>query len=361
MIRFFKSKNKDDNAPPQTGDQSESNELTQSVDSSDQVEVKQSLFSRIFKTRGNFGEKLRAVFQGNSEINDDLYEQLQEQLILADVGVATSTQIVDSLQKIVKKQGIKDVMQLDHALREVMIDMLENTPDTATKEAALEYRLQHNTLQKPHVIMVVGVNGVGKTTTIAKLAYHYKQQGLNVLLAAGDTFRAAAIEQLKNWGERMQVPVIAQTHGADAAAVAFDAYNAALARQCDVLIVDTAGRQHTKDDLMEQLKKVKRVLAKNNEHVPHEVVMVVDAGYGQNVISQVQHFNDAVALTGLCVTKLDGTAKGGIILALTNQFNLPIKYIGVGEGMQDLRPFDATEFVQALYPSQTEADTPEQA
>lgn len=352
MIRFFKSKNQDQQSSEDEQAQAESSQV---VDSAESGAPQQSLFKRIFKTRGNFGDKLRAVFQGSSEINQDLYEQLEEYLILADVGVATSVEIVDKLRIEVKKKGVKQVSELESLLQQVMIDLLQNSPMQELRQSTLEYRVEHAQIEKPHVIMVVGVNGVGKTTTIAKLAHHYSEQGLNVLLAAGDTFRAAAIEQLKNWGERLQIPVIAQVHGADAAAVAYDAYSAACARGVDVLIVDTAGRQHTKDDLMEQLKKVKRVLAKSNNAVPHEVLMVVDAGYGQNVISQVEHFNDAVGLTGLCVTKLDGTAKGGVILALANQFNLPIKYIGVGESMQDLRKFEASEFVHALYARQADA------
>ena len=260
---------------------------------------------------------------------------------MADVGVTVAGKIVDRIRLDASSFNTEGAHPLHTVLRAVMLDIIQPCEAEGPK-------LQPD---RPSVIMMVGVNGVGKTTTLAKIAARYKNSGANVLLAACDTFRAAAIEQLQNWGKRLDVPVIAQSHGADAAAVAFDAYSAAKARQRDLLLVDTAGRQHTHGDLVEQLIKVKRVLAKADPALPDEIWLTVDAGNGQNVLSQVEHFDKAVKLTGLCITKLDGTAKGGVVLALAERFGLPIQYIGTGESAEDLRKFNAEEFVDALLPS----------
>ncbi len=298
------------------------------------------LFARLSRTREGLFGGISTLFRGNNVLDESALEEIEDQLLVADAGVAVSTRIVDHLREQVRKRRISDPDALRDSLGTVLADLL-----LPCEAAPLEFPGD-----RPLVIMMVGVNGVGKTTTLAKLAAGYRDSGHRVMLAACDTFRAAAIEQLQNWGERLGVPVIAQSHGADAAAVAFDAYEAARARKTDVLLVDTAGRQHTHGDLMEQLRKVKRVLGKADPAVPDEVWLTVDAGNGQNVLSQVDQFHQAVNLTGLCVTKLDGTAKGGVILALAEKHGLPIRYLGTGESAADLRPFVAREFVEALLP-----------
>ncbi|HFO0170506.1 TPA: signal recognition particle-docking protein FtsY [Pseudomonas aeruginosa] len=291
------------------------------------------------KTSASIGEGMASLFLGRKEIDDDLLDDIETRLLTADVGVEATTLIVQNLTKRVARKELADSGALYKALQEELASLLR----------PVEQPLQVDVAREPYVILVVGVNGVGKTTTIGKLAKKLQLEGKKVMLAAGDTFRAAAVEQLQVWGERNRIPVIAQHTGADSASVIFDAVQAAKARGIDVLIADTAGRLHTKDNLMEELKKVRRVIGKLDETAPHEVLLVLDAGTGQNAINQAKQFNLAVALTGLALTKLDGTAKGGVIFALAKQFGLPIRYIGVGEGIDDLRTFEADAFVQALF------------
>ena len=267
-----------------------------------------------------------------------MLEDIETRLLTADVGVEATAVIIQSLTQKVARKQLTDADALYKSLQAELVAMLKPV------EAPLVI-----TPNKPFVILVVGVNGAGKTTTIGKLAKKLQSEGKKVMLAAGDTFRAAAVEQLQVWGERNNIPVIAQHTGADSASVIFDAVQAAKARNIDVLIADTAGRLHTKDNLMEELKKVRRVIGKLDADAPHEVLLVLDAGTGQNAISQAKQFNQTVQLTGLALTKLDGTAKGGVIFALAKQFGLPIRYIGVGEGIDDLRTFEAEPFVQALF------------
>ncbi|MFO2169775.1 signal recognition particle-docking protein FtsY [Pseudomonas aeruginosa] len=291
------------------------------------------------KTSASIGEGMASLFLGRKEIDDDLLDDIETRLLTADVGVEATTLIVQNLTKRVARKELADSGALYKALQEELASLLR----------PVEQPLQVDVAREPYVILVVGVNGVGKTTTIGKLAKKLQLEGKKVMLAAGDTFRAAAVEQLQVWGERNRIPVIAQHTGADSASVIFDAVQAAKARGVDVLIADTAGRLHTKDNLMEELKKVRRVIGKLDETAPHEVLLVLDAGTGQNAINQAKQFNLAVELTGLALTKLDGTAKGGVIFALAKQFGLPIRYIGVGEGIDDLRTFEADAFVQALF------------
>ncbi|TFF41266.1 signal recognition particle-docking protein FtsY [Pseudomonas sp. RIT623] len=291
------------------------------------------------KTSASIGEGMASLFLGKKVIDDDLLDEIETRLLTADVGVeATSTIVQNLTQKVARKQ-LADADALYKSLQEELAALLR----------PVEQPLKIEAQNKPYVILVVGVNGAGKTTTIGKLAKKLQLEGKKVMLAAGDTFRAAAVEQLQVWGERNQIPVIAQHTGADSASVIFDAVQAAKARNVDVLIADTAGRLHTKDNLMEELKKVRRVMGKLDVEAPHEVLLVLDAGTGQNAISQAKYFNQSVELTGLALTKLDGTAKGGVIFALAKQFNIPIRFIGVGEGIDDLRTFEAEPFVKALF------------
>lgn len=291
------------------------------------------------KTSASIGEGMASLFLGKKVIDDDLLDEIETRLLTADVGVeATSTIVQNLTQKVARKQ-LADADALYKSLQEELAALLR----------PVEQPLKIEAQNKPYVILVVGVNGAGKTTTIGKLAKKLQLEGKKVMLAAGDTFRAAAVEQLQVWGERNQIPVIAQHTGADSASVIFDAVQAAKARGVDVLIADTAGRLHTKDNLMEELKKVRRVIGKLDAEAPHEVLLVLDAGTGQNAISQAKYFNQSVELTGLALTKLDGTAKGGVIFALAKQFNIPIRFIGVGEGIDDLRTFEAEPFVKALF------------
>ncbi|WP_426151648.1 signal recognition particle-docking protein FtsY [Pseudomonas sp. DC3000-4b1] len=291
------------------------------------------------KTSASIGEGMASLFLGRKAIDDDLLDEIETRLLTADVGVEATSVIIRNLTQKVARKQLTDAQALYTSLQGELADMLRPV------EQPLVVQAQH----KPFVILVVGVNGAGKTTTIGKLAARFQREGKKVMLAAGDTFRAAAVEQLQVWGERNNVPVIAQHTGADSASVIFDALQAARSRGIDVLIADTAGRLHTKDNLMEELKKVRRVMGKLDEAAPHEVLLVLDAGTGQNAINQAKHFNQSVALTGLALTKLDGTAKGGVIFALAKQFGLPIRYIGVGEGIDDLRTFEAEPFVKALF------------
>ena len=284
------------------------------------------------------GEGIGSLFLGTKVIDETLLEELETSLIMADVGIETTTKIIAELTKQLDRKSLKDGAALKDALYEILLNKL----------AASEGEINFDGCEKPFVMFVVGVNGVGKTTTIGKLASQLKRQGKSVMLAAGDTFRAAAVEQLQVWGERNAVPVIAQHTGADSASVVFDGIQAAKSRGADVIIADTAGRLHNKSNLMEELKKVKRVASKIDEHAPHEILLVLDAGTGQNAVAQMSEFNQVVGVTGIALTKLDGTAKGGIIFALADKFSVPIRYIGVGEGLDDLQPFNASEFVQAL-------------
>ena len=291
------------------------------------------------KTSASIGEGMASLFLGKKLIDDELLEDIETRLLTADVGVEATSVIIQSLTQKVARKQLADADALYKSLQAELTNMLK----------PVEQPLKITSQNKPFVILVVGVNGAGKTTTIGKLAKKLQLEGKKVMLAAGDTFRAAAVEQLQVWGERNKIPVIAQHTGADSASVIFDAVQAAKARGIDVLIADTAGRLHTKDNLMEELKKVRRVIGKLDADAPHEVLLVLDAGTGQNAISQAKQFHQTVELTGLALTKLDGTAKGGVIFALAKQFGLPIRYIGVGEGIDDLRTFEAEPFVQALF------------
>ena len=306
-------------------------------------ETKAGFFARLkqglSKTSASIGEGMASLFLGRKAIDDELLEDLETRLLTADVGVEATSVIIQRLTQKVARKELADSDALYKSLQAELAAMLK----------PVEQPLKITSQNKPFVILVVGVNGAGKTTTIGKLAKKLQLEGKKVMLAAGDTFRAAAVEQLQVWGERNKIPVIAQHTGADSASVIFDAVQAAKARGIDVLIADTAGRLHTKDNLMEELKKVRRVIGKLDVDAPHEVLLVLDAGTGQNAINQAKQFNQTVELTGLALTKLDGTAKGGVIFALAKQFGLPIRYIGVGEGIDDLRTFEAEPFVQALF------------
>jgi fused signal recognition particle receptor len=290
------------------------------------------------RTSDNLMEGMGNLFLGRKEIDADLLEELESRLLLADVGVDATMEIIDSLTRRVSRKELTDTAALQAALQEELLALLKPS------EQPLEV-----SGHKPFVLLMVGVNGVGKTTTIGKLAKRFQAEGKSVMLAAGDTFRAAAVEQLQVWGERNQVPVVAQHTGADSASVVFDALQAARARGIDVLIADTAGRLHNKDNLMEELKKVVRVMAKLDDSAPHEVMLVLDAGTGQNALAQADNFRQWVGVSGISLTKLDGTAKGGVIFAIARKLGLPIRFIGIGEQAEDLRPFVAEEFIEALF------------
>lgn len=316
-------------------------------------EEKKSLFSRLkaslSRTKANLGSGFVSLFRGKA-IDDDLYEELETQLLVADVGMDTTQKIINKLTDSAKRSQLKDAEALVDILKGQMREMLKSVERPLTEDMK-----QHDASSGPYVILMVGVNGVGKTTTIGKLAKQFQQQGKKVMLAAGDTFRAAAVEQLQVWGERNKIPVIAQPTGSDSASVLYDALEAAKSRGTDILIADTAGRLQNKNNLMEELKKVVRVMKKLNPDAPHEVMLTLDAGTGQNAVSQAKLFNEAVGLSGLTLTKLDGTAKGGVIFSIADQFGIPIRYIGVGEGIDDLRTFNGDEFIDALF-SETEND-----
>lgn len=294
--------------------------------------------SRIRRALSRTGAGLGALLLGRKSIDDDLLEELETLLLMADVGVEATAEIIESLTEKVKRNELRDGAAVLSNLQTVLESIL----------APCEQPLECEAEKKPFVLLVVGVNGVGKTTTIGKLAKKLRMEGKKVMLAAGDTFRAAAVEQLQMWGERNAIPVVAQHTGADSASVIYDAIQSAEAKNVDVVIADTAGRLHTKSNLMEELKKVRRVIAKLDGNAPHEILLVLDAGTGQNAISQMQEFHDAVGVTGMVLTKLDGTAKGGIAFALCRRFGVPIRFVGVGEGADDLQPFAAREFVAAL-------------
>ncbi|MCP5077526.1 MAG: signal recognition particle-docking protein FtsY, partial [Psychromonas sp.] len=297
------------------------------------------------KTRLSIGSGLFSLFKGK-KIDEDLFEELEEQLIVADIGVDTTLKIIDNLTEQADRKQLKDADALYGLLKDELSHILED----------VEKPLEIDKTKSPYVILMVGVNGVGKTTTIGKLAKQYQNQGKSVMLAAGDTFRAAAVEQLQVWGDRNDIPVIAQQTGADSASVLFDAMDAAKARGADILIADTAGRLQNKDHLMDELAKVVRIMRKKDATAPHEIMLTIDAGTGQNAISQVNLFNQAVGLTGITLTKLDGTAKGGIIFSIADKFKLPIRYIGTGEGIDDLREFKAKEFIDALFSNEEDSE-----
>lgn len=304
---------------------------------------KPGLFARLkqglSKTRSGLGDAVANMVLGKKEIDDELLEDLETQLLTADVGIDATRQIIDDLTERVARKQLKDGDALLAALKEDLAAML--------KPSSVPLEIPQS--DSPFVILMIGVNGVGKTTTIGKLAKRFQAQGQSVMLAAGDTFRAAAVEQLQVWGERNDIPVVAQHTGADSASVIFDALQSAQSKNIDVLIADTAGRLHTKGHLMEELAKIKRVLGKLDVNAPHEVMIVLDATTGQNALAQTEQFHAAIGLTGITLTKLDGTAKGGIIFSIANKTRLPIRFIGVGEGIDDLRPFDAEEFSRALF------------
>lgn len=296
-----------------------------------------SLKQRLAKSRQKLGFGLSALLLGKKTIDEDLLEELEVLLIGADIGINTTDRVLESVRKNSSRKTLKDSESLYGFLKKEL------------KKILIEDNQLNTNLQETYVILVVGVNGVGKTTTIGKLAKLFQNQGKSVMLAAGDTFRAAAVEQLKVWGQRNDIAVIAQDTGADAASVIFDAYQSAQAKNIDILIADTAGRLHTQDNLMQELKKIKRVIAKQNENAPHEVMLVIDGGAGQNALNQAKAFNKSVKISGVAITKLDGTAKGGIVFALADELKLPIRYIGVGEDINDLKPFVAKDFVDALF------------
>lgn len=297
------------------------------------------LRERLTKTRQGLLQRIDRVLSGRSSIDAELFDELEEVLISGDLGVQTTMRIMQELRQAVAEQHLRDPQDIRSHLQQSLLDLL------AIGSADLHIDVP----TPPAVILMVGVNGVGKTTTIAKLAYQLKHQGKRSLLVAGDTFRAAAIEQLQEWADRVGVEVIKHGAGADPAAVVYDAIQAAKARKIDVVIVDTAGRLHTKVNLMEECKKIRRVIAREHEHAPHEVLLVLDATIGQNAMAQAKQFHEALGLTGLVMTKLDGTAKGGVIVSIVNELKLPVKLIGVGEKLPDLQPFDAATFTEALF------------
>ncbi|QUM78187.1 signal recognition particle-docking protein FtsY [Moritella sp. 24] len=303
---------------------------------------KEKFFTRLkrglSRTKGNIGSGFKNFFRGK-HIDDELFEELEEQLLIADLGVATTTRIIDNLTQQASRKELKDAEALYDILKKDMAELLHK----------VDQPLVIDSNNKPHVILMVGVNGVGKTTTIGKMAKKFQGEGKSVMLAAGDTFRAAAVEQLEVWGERNNIPVVAQHTGADSASVLFDAMQSATAKDVDVLIADTAGRLQNKAHLMEELKKVVRVMKKHDATAPHEIMLTIDAGTGQNALSQAELFKEAVGLTGITLTKLDGTAKGGVIFAVADKFEIPIRFIGIGEGIDDLRTFNSEEFIDALF------------
>jgi fused signal recognition particle receptor len=304
---------------------------------------KTGLFSRLkdglSRTRQSLTGGVADLVLGSKAIDAALLEEIETMLLMADVGVDATREIIDKLTQQVARKELGDAEALMAALHDHMQTILE--------PVSRPLRLAGNS--GPFVILMVGINGAGKTTTIGKLAHRFQQEGKKVMLAAGDTFRAAAVEQLQTWGERNDIAVIAQQQGADSASVIFDALQSARSRGIDVLIADTAGRLHTQSNLMEELKKIKRVMGKLDEQAPHEVMLVVDTGTGQNALNQAQEFHNTVGLTGITLTKLDGTAKGGIVFAIARQLNIPLRFIGIGESIENLREFDAKEFVDALF------------
>ena len=310
-------------------------------------EKKEALDNGLNKTKQSFLDKLSRAVAGKSKVDDDVLDNLEEVLVTSDVGVDTTLEIISRIEARVARDKYVTTSELNTLLRDEIAQLLteNNTEDT-------EGYLIPDGIQKPYVIMVVGVNGVGKTTTIGKLAHQFKQAGLKVYLGAADTFRAAAVEQLSIWGERVGVPVVKQQMGSDPASVAFDALSSAKAHDADVVLIDTAGRLHNKKGLMDELGKIKRVMQKVLPEAPHDVMLVLDATTGQNAFEQARQFTETTQVTSMAITKLDGTAKGGVVIGISNQFKIPVRYIGVGEGMQDLQPFNRREFVDSLFGNQ---------
>ncbi len=307
-------------------------------------EKKETLDKGLEKSKTSFFSKLGKAVAGKSKVDDDVLDNLEEVLVSSDVGVKTTVKIIDRIEARVAKDKYLGTDELNVILREEIAALLSET----TVGEATDYSIP-TVANKPYVLMVVGVNGVGKTTTIGKLAYQFKKQGLKVVLGAADTFRAAAIEQLQVWADRVDVPIIKQEMGSDPASVAFDTLNAAVAQDADVVIIDTAGRLHNKINLMNELTKVKRVMQKVVDHSPHDVLLVLDGSTGQNAFEQAKQFTAATEVTSLAVTKLDGTAKGGVVIGISDQFQIPVKYIGVGEGVEDLQVFNKYEFVDSFF------------
>jgi fused signal recognition particle receptor len=306
-------------------------------DKSTESEKPQTLKQRLIKSRQKLGSGLASLLLGKKSINDDLLDELEMLLITADIGINTTDKVLESVRKNASRKILKDSDGVYDFLKSELASLLVEDSQLNTD------------LDETFVILVVGVNGAGKTTTIGKLAKRFQDEGKSVMLAAGDTFRAAAVDQLKVWGERNNIPVVSQDTGADSASVIFDAYQSAQAKNIDILIADTAGRLHTQSNLMQELEKIKRVISKQNDFAPHEVMLVIDGGAGQNAINQAKEFNKSVELTGLSISKLDGTAKGGVLFAISDELKLPIRFIGVGEGIDDLKPFKANEFIDALF------------
>lgn len=347
-MKFFKRNKSPENTPAPSETAAPVEQSVAAAPPSEETDVdvgkasKPGLFSRLRRglgrTSDNLVQGLGNIFLGRKEIDAELFDELESQLLLADVGVDATRDIIQRLTHRVSRKELTRPEALHTALRQELLAVLQPCEKPLSVHG-----------HQPFVILMVGVNGVGKTTTIGKLARHYMDAGHSVMLAAGDTFRAAAVEQLQVWGDRNGVPVVAQHTGADSASVIFDALQAAHARKIDILIADTAGRLHNKDNLMEELKKVVRVMGKLDPSAPHEVMLVLDAGTGQNALAQAEHFQQWVNVSGITLTKLDGTAKGGIIFAIAKKLNLPIRFIGVGESAEDLRPFEAEPFIAALF------------
>jgi fused signal recognition particle receptor len=333
MFGFLKRKQK--NTPEATATSVESSTSGSASASTDDKAA--DLSQSLEKTKRTFSDGMADFLLGKKSIDSELLDELETRLLSADVGVNATTTIIDELQNDISRKLISDADSLHIKLAEIMKTILQPCEQALNTDTA-----------KPFVILVVGINGAGKTTSIGKLAHHFMQQGKSVMLAAGDTFRAAAVEQLQEWGKRNNVPVISQGTGADPASVIFDAVQSASSKNIDIIIADTAGRLHTQDHLMDELAKIKRVLAKIDASAPHETLIVMDAGFGQNALHQAQQFHDSIGLTGMAVTKLDGTAKGGILFSIAKTLKLPVRFIGIGEGIDDLRPFNAAEFVDAL-------------
>ncbi|MEQ8216714.1 MAG: signal recognition particle-docking protein FtsY [Arenibacter sp.] len=307
------------------------------------TQKKETLDKGLEKTKTNFLSKLSKAVVGKSKVDDDVLDNLEEVLVSSDVGVNTTLKIIDRIEARVSKDKYLGIDELNAILREEIAGLLSETNSGSETEFTVPL------VRKPYVIMVVGVNGVGKTTTIGKLAYQFKKQGLKVVLGAADTFRAAAIDQLQVWADRVEVPIVKQSMGSDPASVAYDTLSSALKQNADVVIIDTAGRLHNKVNLMNELTKVKRVMQKVVEGTPDEVLLVLDGSTGQNAFEQAKQFTKATEVTSLAVTKLDGTAKGGVVIGISDQFQIPVKYIGVGEGMDDLQVFNKIEFVDSFF------------
>ncbi len=309
-------------------------------------EKKETLNQGLEKTKQSFFSKLSRALVGKSSVDDEVLDNLEEILVTSDVGVDTTLEIIQRIEQRVARDKYVTTTELNHVLRDEIVGLLTESGAQDEQEFAIPSG------KKPYVVMVVGVNGVGKTTTIGKLAYQFKKAGLKVYLGAADTFRAAAVEQLCIWGERVGVPVIKQNMGSDPASVAFDTLASALANDADVVLIDTAGRLHNKKGLMDELSKIKRVMQKQIPDAPHEVLLVLDGSTGQNAFEQARQFTAATEVTGMAITKLDGSAKGGVVIGVSHQFKIPVRYIGLGEGMEDLQPFDRKEFVDSLFSEQ---------